>query len=271
MVVVNTAADSRFSDWLSDLERRHMAELEFAEVRRGIQALSSAYVRRRDRHGVARRGVAFDGRGKRAAFALFYAPLHFVTVARVVDAMGMAADPPSRIVDLGCGSGVCSAAWSLSVDSNRPRLAGVDASGWAVEETRWNWRRLDLSGSVRRGDLLRTRLGGRGECIVAGWVVNELERSVRDRLLDALLAAGRRGARVLVLEPVAKRIAPWWASWDEAFTRAGGREHTWRFACELPEPLRRLDEAAGLDHRELTARSLSLGAPPAAQRSSPST
>ncbi|HKQ60062.1 MAG TPA: hypothetical protein VJS92_02180, partial [Candidatus Polarisedimenticolaceae bacterium] len=37
---------------------------------------------------------------------------------------------------------------------------------------------------------------------------------------------------------------------------AGGRADEWRLPAELPEPLRKLDRAAGLDHRELTARSL---------------
>ena len=44
----------------------------------------------------------------------------------------------------------------------------------------------------------------------------------------------------------------------ERFVEAGGRADRWRFTAELPERLRLLDRAAGLDHRELTARSLYL-------------
>jgi len=36
----------------------------------------------------------------------------------------------------------------------------------------------------------------------------------------------------------------------------GAREDEWRFAAELPERMRLLDRAAGLDHAVLTARSL---------------
>ena len=33
-----------FDRWLEDLERRHLAELSFAQVRKGLQAVSSLYV-----------------------------------------------------------------------------------------------------------------------------------------------------------------------------------------------------------------------------------
>jgi hypothetical protein len=62
---------------------------------------------------------------------------------------------------------------------------------------------------------------------------------------------------VLVVEPIARRPAlPYWAAWSTAFRAAGGREDTWRFPAVLPERLKLLDKASGLDHRELTARSL---------------
>ena len=58
-----------FPAYYEALESRHRAELTFAEVRRALQALSSLYVERRD--GIAL-GKALEGRGKRAAFALYY-------------------------------------------------------------------------------------------------------------------------------------------------------------------------------------------------------
>jgi hypothetical protein len=75
-----------------------------------------------------------------------------------------------------------------------------------------------------------------------------------------VLEAARRGAAVLVLEPIARRAVPWMESWRAAFEAEGGRADAWRFPAELPEVLARLDHAAGLDHRELTARSLWLPA-----------
>jgi hypothetical protein len=79
--------------------------------------------------------------------------------------------------------------------------------------------------------------------------------------VPALVDSARRGARVLVVEPIAERSVPWWSEVASAFASAGGRADLWRFEVELPEPLATLDHAAGLDHRELTARSLYLPCP----------
>ena len=64
---------------------------------------------------------------------------------------------------------------------------------------------------------------------------------------------------MLVVEPIARRPVPFWTAWADAFCTAGGRDDTWRFPAGLPERMQLLDKAAGLDHRELTARSLWLG------------
>jgi hypothetical protein len=241
----------RVERWLLALERRHLAELSFPEVRRALQALSSLYVERRGRLAA---GSALDGRGKRAAFALFYGPLHFLAVREIVRGLGAATPPPSRILDLGCGTGVGGAAWSLEA-GGAPRVLGLDTSGWAVAEARWTLGQLGLDGSARRERLAGGPLRP-GEAALAAYTVNELDESERAPLLERLLAASQARARVLVVEPIAARRTPWWRSWREAFLAAGGREDAWRFRTPLPELLSRLDRAAGLDHRELTACSL---------------
>jgi len=77
--------------------------------------------------------------------------------------------------------------------------------------------------------------------------------------LPRLLEAHARGSRILIVEPIARRIAAWWGSWERAFTDAGGAANEWRFdPFVLPERQRQLGRAAGLDPRELTARSLCL-------------
>lgn len=242
-----------FERWIADLERRHLAELAFPEVRKGLQALSSLYVERRGRIGG---GAAFDGAGKRAAFALFFGPLHFLVVREVVAALGAAAPPLSLVVDLGCGTGAAGAAWALAAGGAEVR--GVERSGWAAAEARAAWAALGLRGKARAGDLLREELPGAGAGVVLGWVVNELEASTRDALVRRLLEAARRGARVLVVEPIAARPVPWWNAWAEVFAEAAGREDLWRFPTALPPIVARLDDAAGLDHRVLKARSLYL-------------
>jgi hypothetical protein len=245
--------------WLTALEPRHLATLRFAEVSRGVRALSASYVERRGRLS---RGVVLDGGGKRAAFALYYAPLHFLTTREILRSLPGPAAQPDTIVDLGCGTGAAGAAWALEL-GGRPRIVGIDRHHWAVGEASWTCQLLGLRARVLQGDVLRAPLPTRRSGLVVGWLANELTVDGRARLLDILLTASRRGASVLVIEPIARRAAPWWSSWESAFVMFGGRGDEWRFRVPLPDVVKRLDRAAGLSHDELTARSLWLaGKPP---------
>jgi len=237
-----------FVSWFEALEARHLETLEFREVRKALQALSSLYVQRR---GKLAEGAALETAGKRAAFALFYGPLHFLTVRGIVRGLEPRARP-STILDLGCGTGAAGAAWALEC-APPPKVLGIDSNGWATGEARWTYRRLGLNGDARRGDARTADLDGPGQAVVAAYTVNELDEPARDALLAKLL---QRGGPALIVEPIARGAAPWWSGWARAFTEAGGRADEWRLSAGLPERLRLLDRAAGLDHRQLTARSL---------------
>src|SRR3954464_12502113 len=97
--------DSRVRRWLGALEARHLASLTPSEAARALRALSSCYVERRARLAA---GGALDSAGKRAAFALFYAPLHFLVTREVVRAVD-AAPGIVALTDLGCGTGAAGA------------------------------------------------------------------------------------------------------------------------------------------------------------------
>ena len=241
-----------FGSFHAALEARHLAELTFAEVRRALQALSSLYVERRERMAA---GAALEGAGKRAAFALYYGPMHFLLVREVVRALGLRR--PRRILDLGCGTGTAGAAWALECEP-KARLDGVDKSGWAVAEARWTLARLGLAGRAARGDAATAALPEPPAGSLAAFTVNELDDRARRGLLSRLLDAGRAGSTVLVVEPIARRMSPWWPEWAEAFRSAGGREDEWRFRPALPPRLALLGKAASLDAREITGRSLVL-------------
>jgi hypothetical protein len=243
-----------FPAFYSALEARHRAELSFAEVRRALQALSSLYVERRERMAD---GAALESRGKRAAFALYYGPLHFLLVRGIVRGLGPALPFPRRILDLGCGTGSAGAAWALEC-TPRAAVSGVDRNGWAVQEARFTLRQLGVPGSAARGDAVTADSPGSRAGWIAAFTVNELAEAARDRLLARLLDAVAAGSPVLVVEPLSRRVSPWWPEWREKVLAVGGREDEWRLRPALPPSLALLGKAAGLDTRELTGRSLAL-------------
>lgn len=259
-VTAPTAPEDPFNAWFAALEARHRASLSFQEVRRSLQALSSVYVERRSK---LIDGGALDGAGKRAAFALYYGARHFLLVREVVRALGATKPTLPRVADLGCGTGVAGVAWALEM-APRPEILSVDRSRWALSETRWTLAQLGLRGRATPGDVLDTKVAP-GACgIVLAFSINELDDPVRDALLPRLLESAKAGARVLILEPLAKKASPWWPAWSKAFKAAGGRDDEWKFRPPMPETLELLGKAAGLESRELTARTLYLA--PAAKR-----
>ncbi|HQX82808.1 MAG TPA: class I SAM-dependent methyltransferase, partial [Vicinamibacterales bacterium] len=182
-------ADPRLTTWLVALEARHMANLTRQEFTRAVRALSARYVERRSQ--LPERSP-LDSAGKRAAFALFYAPVHLLTTREAIAHLGVRTDM-SSLVDLGCGTGVCSAAWAL-LHETPPSITGIDAHPWALDEARWNWRTLGLRGQATRGDLVAAArnllkqsdavLARTG--VIAGWSINELAKPERAQLLEAI-------------------------------------------------------------------------------------
>jgi SAM-dependent methyltransferase len=242
-----------FERWLEG-QARLRAGIRPQELRQGVRALSALYVERRAGGGLARR--ARDGAAKRAALALYFAPLHFLATWHALRELGAPRGGVRRIVDLGCGTGATGAAAACWLGA--PPLLGVDRSGGALGEARETWAAFGLRArGLRRSlpeGLPRLR---RGDLAVLGWCLNELAQPERERLLAALARAGDAGAGLLVLEPLSTRVAPWWP----ALVRASGRrarELELRVEVERPPAVAALDRAAGLDHRRLLARALLL-------------
>ena len=249
---------SAVDEWIAAVIERHTASLNRPEFLKAIRALSARYVERRS--ALADRS-AIDSAGRRAAFAAFYAPLHFLTMRKIVGHLELR--DVDTIIDLGCGTGVAGAAWALAAPVT-PRIEGVDVHPWAVEEARWTWRMLGLTGAARRGSLesrLDALAGSRARVertgIVCGWSLNELEPRRRDQAIERLIALAGRGAAVLVAEPIARRVVPWWEAFATRAAAAGGRGDEWRFPPALPAALADLDEAAGINREALSARTVS--------------
>jgi len=254
-----SAVDPLITSWLDALERRHLADLTMSEVARALRALSSCYVERRAK---LTEGGALSSAGKRAAFALFYGPQHLLVTREILEALPTATEKITDVIDLGCGTGASGAAWTLAVGARSIR--GFDRHPWAIAEASWTYRQFHLHNRVIQANIAasgttRTVLNARrGTAILAAYAANELAPHGRALLLTSLLEAHAEGARVLVVEPIARRALPWWADWQIAIERAGGRADEWRFPADLPPTQRALARAAGLDPRELTARSLFL-------------
>ena len=257
---IHQLTDSPIHQLQSALEARHLANLTRSEAARALRALSSCYVERRAKLAS---GAPLETAGKRAAFALYYAVLHFAIVSEIVRASGLATQTTGTIHDLGCGTGVGGAAWALQCRS-RPAVAGVDRSAWAVDEANWLYRHLRLEGRAVRGDFSHAlRRRGRsltaGDALLFAYALNEAPPSVRAETLGSVIAAVERHAPVLIVEPIGKRLgnAGWWHEWRTALAPYAIVEREWRFpAALLPESTRDLAKAAGLDPKELTARTL---------------
>ena len=238
---------------MAALEARHLADLRFPDVTRALRALSSAYVERR---ATLARGAALAGTGKRAAFALFYGPLHYLVVRHVVGALPDATGGLPSLIDLGCGTGASGAAWADACTTTTPHVIGVDRNSWALAEAMRTYRDFRLQARVRRDDITTVKLHTGRALILVAFALNELSDGARDRLLPRFLERIAQGDRVLVVEPLAGFVAPWWRRWQESFQSVGGRADEWRFRADLPPIVAKLDRAAGLHHGELTGRSL---------------
>jgi hypothetical protein len=248
-----------FDLWLKALEERHLANLTTSEVTRGLRALSSCYVERREKLSS---GGALDGAGKRAAFALFYGPQHFLIAQEIVRHVLADSKSIDRILDLGCGTGSAGAA--AAVASGAATIEGCDVNPWAVREANWTYETFSLRGRAVVMNLSRVRLrAAPGTLILAAYSVNELAGDLRSTLLKRLRDAHRAGASLLIVEPIARRVNAWWAEWADIFKASGGREDDWRVDIPLPPRQRLLAKGAGLDVSQLTARSLYLQGRPA--------
>jgi SAM-dependent methyltransferase len=258
-----------FDAWLDAARARCSPPLTFAEIRKGVQALSSLYVERRGGGALASRAV--DGAGKRAAFTTYYAPLHFLTAHYALQELAPATlQGVGTVYDLGCGTGATGVAVAAACRNGaalqRPdaslQLLGVslqllDLSGWALGEARHTARAFGLAAMSRRGALPGALpKAGRGDVVVLGWAANELDELAREAVLRGLEAAVARGARLVVLEPLARAAAPWFADWAARLAPLGVTEALVKRAIERPTWIEQLDDASGLDHREVGARLL---------------
>jgi len=247
--------------WLDALIARHSGAMTRPEFLKAVRALSARYVERR---GSLPDRSPLDSAGKRAAFAGFYAPLHFLAMRAIVRALSAGEADVSTIVDLGCGTGVSGIAWAAEV-ARPPAIEGIDQNSWALDDARRNWKDLGLHGRAQRRDMVielermaaaapDARAPTRG--VIIGWSLNELAPDARARAERAIHTIVSRRTPMILVEPIGRRLVPWWPEFTERAVRAGARADEWRFEDALPPALAALDRDAGFQREGLTARSV---------------
>ena len=243
-----------FDTWIHDLETRHLSDLRFAEVSRALRALSSTYIERRAtiHHGAC----AGRRRETRRVCPVLRSPSLLDRQRK-----SSAAWTPA------CRTQPC---WSISAAARAPRerhgpqqdstsrqAIAIDRNPWAIAEAAHTYRHF--------GVRVRTQPGRYGFGHVAG-CGGSAGRILRSMSCLATLAIACSTASSSAppaampsssIEPVARTVAPWWSAWQSAFcSRWRTRRTNGASAPQLPDIVAKLDRAAGLDHRELTARSL---------------
>ena len=193
-----------------------------------------------------------DGAGKRAAFALYYGPLHLLATLHVLEALGAASSCAGwPVVDVGCGTGTVGAGAALALGSTD--VHGIDVHPWALTEARHTYAALGLQGTVTRGSAGRLRRPSRPSVLACGYVANELTVSDRDQLGRLLADAVRHGSSVLVLEPLARSATPWWPQWTATLPHV--RLDEWKVPVRPPDITRALGASAGLTPTQVNVRS----------------
>jgi SAM-dependent methyltransferase len=178
--------------------------------------------------------------------SLFYGATHFLAALALVREfeMGFAGERRCTVLDLGCGTGAAGAAWALS--SPGATVVGADRSSFALHEARWTYRTLRIPGETKRSIAEALDLPRRPEGVVIAWTLNELDDARRDLIAERLLPWVGKGTRLLVIEPVSKRVAPWWDGWASRFPKDRCSVAEKKLRLDLPPKIALLARSAGL-------------------------
>ncbi len=239
--------------WTIAAHDRWARDLTFQELRKSVSAVSDWYVHKRSTENLGDR--ATDGRGKRAAFVVYFGSLHLLLVQA-----WLAERPPVRasaVVDLGCGPGVVGAAVARWCGASR--VWSSDRLGAHLEVAAWTGRALGVKLQTRKAALPSAVPSIREPTLLTlGWVLNELDDETRAHTIVQLRRAMADGAGVLVFAPLSTRATPWWSNVVAQLTEATPDAEEGIFRCRPVRPplIVDLDRATRLDHREMGARYL---------------
>jgi hypothetical protein len=254
MTTLTSLSESDVHHWVDAAHEQWARGLEFRELRRGAQAVSDLYVHKRKAGGLSDK--AANGRGKRAAFVVYFGGLHLL----LVQAWMAEVEPPSldTVWDFGCGPGIVGAAaarWAGGA-----RLTATDRVGAHLEVAAWTARQLGVKARTMKVGLPEAVARvSRPSLLTFGWVLNELTDADRDATVDALASKLQKGCSALIFAPLSLRASPWWPDVARRLRRATSadlHEAEFRFQPNRPQCIADLDRATRLNHHTLGARVL---------------
>src|SRR4029079_11268855 len=91
-----------------------------------------------------------------------------------------------------------------------PSIVAVDRHPWALDESAATFRAFGLPARTRLADIGTMPLPKNGSAFLASFALHELADTARDALLARLLERASGGDRILIVEPLAGFVAPWW-------------------------------------------------------------
>ena len=113
-----------------------------------------------------------------------------------------------------------------------------------------------LRGQAKQADIARLPKLGPRDAVISAYTLNELPSEKRELVERHLLEATAAGTGILIIEPISRGVTPWWLQTARRFEAVGGRVNEWRFPLDRPRLIELFDSAAGLNHREVTARTV---------------
>lgn len=246
--------EAEVAAWVTAAHERWAGSLTFRELRRGASAVSDLYVHKRQSSVTAK--VA-DGRGKHAAFIVYYGGLHLLLVADWLRRTSPPAALP--VVDVGCGPGVVGAA--VARWCGAPSLLAGDVVGRHLQAAAWTAKHFGVPVKTRRGALpgvLRGKGPQQPTLYTLGWVLNELDEDAVQECIQALAHRVEQGHGVMVWAPLSTRVTGWWSGLESAIRRTGVPMSAGIHRCrpERPPLIADLDRATRLKHDELGGRVL---------------
>lgn len=186
----------------------------------------------------------------------YYGVMHALIVQAIAAYFHIQQWPFQRLIDIGCNTGVA----GLTLCAQLPTITsyiGLEPQRWAAKKAKQFQLACAIPGKIFSGTGL-TWQPQKGDLILLSFVLNEMTESQRKVLHSKLLHHLEKGAGILIIEPIARHITPWWDSWLQSFLpwsySQANLQKAW--PVQTPQMWFESHHGAGFHHQRWKARSL---------------